>query len=68
MKLLTTLLLICSTMFVQAQEPATENVVATTNEVVTVEASQDVIAATEIVPASAIAEFDDDFGEPEKMS
>lgn len=68
MKLLTTLLLICSTMFVQAQEPATENVVAATNEVVTVEASQDVIAATEIVPASAIAEFDDDFGEPEKMS
>ena len=64
MKLLTTLLLICSTMFVQAQnvvtDDVTESAAATVNTV-----------ASEIEKAEAVnvfIDYDDEFNQPEKMA
>ena len=65
MKLLTTLLLICSTMFVQAQNVENRNV-AETNAIATANA-----VASEIEKAEAVnvfIDYDDEFTQPEKMS
>ena len=69
MKLLTTLLLICSTMFVQAQDIESNKTINATVAVTIDNASQEATVATdEVAPANVIVELDDDFGEPEKMS
>ena len=69
MKLLTTLLLICSTMFVQAQDIESNKTINATVAVTIDNASQEATVATdEVTPANVIVELDDDFGEPEKMS
>ena len=65
MKLLTTLLLICSTMFVQAQNVENRNV-AETNAIATANA-----VASEIEKAEAVnvfIDYDDELTQPEKMS
>ena len=66
MKLLTTLLLICSTIFVQAQN--IESTDATTAVAVVTENTQQETTVSKSSKNIDIVDYDDDFGEPEKMA
>ena len=70
MKLLTTLLLICSTMFLQAQNVESNNAIEATAAVAIDNASQETTPAEtgKNIPVNTLLDLDDDFGEPEKMS
>ena len=67
MKLLTTLLLICSTMFVQAQNIESTDAVAATAAVVTENVQQETTVSKNKKNVDT-ADYDDEFGEPEKMA
>ena len=71
MKLLTTLLLICSTIFVQAQDIESDNATTTAATVVVDNAAPEASVNTKKMKADkvdVINDYDDDFGEPEKMA
>ena len=67
MRLLTTLLLICSTMFVQAQNIESASVTAATAAVVTENVQQETTVSKNKKNVDT-ADYDDEFGEPEKMA
>ena len=66
MRLLTTLLLICSTIFVQAQNIESND--ATTAVAVVTENTQQETTVSKSSKNIDIADYDDEFGEPEKMA
>ena len=66
MKLLTTLLLICSTIFVQAQNIESND--ATTAVAVVTENTQQETTVSKSSKNIDIVDYDDEFGEPEKMA
>ena len=71
MRLLTTLLLICSTMFVQAQNIESTDAVAATAAVVTENVQQETTVSNNeknVDTAIAGADYDDELNEPEKMA
>ena len=67
MRLLTILLLICSTMFVQAQNIESASVTAATAAVVTENVQQETTVSKNKKNVDT-ADYDDEFGEPEKMA
>ena len=71
MRLLTTLLLICSTLFVQAQNIESTDAAAATAAVVTENVQQETTVSNvekNVDTTIAAADYDDEFSEPDKMA